>query len=221
MAAGRGKRMRPLSDERPKALMEAGGRALIEHCIARMVESGIREIVVNHAWLGEQIVDALGDGSRYGAAIQYSPEPEGALDVGGGIVNALPLLGADPFVVASADVWSDYPFGRLLPGPVELAHLVLVDNPSYYPRGDFGLDRRRVVVGKTARLTFSGIGVYRPELFAHRPAVCNALLPILEEVIGRGEASGEHYRGRWINVGTPADLEALDCALRSPDYDAL
>ena len=221
MAAGRGERMRPLSDKRPKALLEAGGRTLIEHCIARMVESDIREIVVNHAWLGEQIVDALGDGSRYGAAIQYSPEPEGALDVGGGIINALPLLGADPFIVASADVWSDYPFGRLSPGFLELAHLVLVDNPSYHPRGDFGLDRRRVVSGRTARLTFSGIGVYRPELFAHRPAVRNALLPILEEAIGRGEASGEHHRGRWFNVGTPADLEALDCALRSPDYGAL
>ena len=213
--------MRPLSDGRPKPLMKAAGRPLIEHCIERLVGEGIRELVVNHAWLGEQIVEALGDGSRFGAALQYSPEPDDALDVGGGIVNALPLLGADPFIVASADVWSDYPFGRLLPGPVGLAHLVLVDNPAFHPRGDFCLDGRRIALGTTARLTFSGIGVYRPELFAHRPAVRSALLPILEEAIDRGEASGEHYRGRWFNVGTPADLEALDCALCSPDYGAL
>ena len=220
MAAGRGTRMRPLSDKRPKALMEAGGRPLIEHCIARLVEAGIRELVVNHAWLGEQLVHALGDGSRFGAALEYAPEPEGALDVGGGIINALPLLGESPFIVASADVWSDYPFRRLLAGPEGLAHLVLVDNPPYYPRGDFGLEGEHVVSGRAPRLTFSGIGVYRPALFAGRPAVRQPLLPILMEAIGCGEASGEHYPGRWFNVGTPADLAALERALRSPDRGA-
>ena len=215
LAAGRGERMRPSSDEHPKALMKAAGRPLIEHCIERLVEEGIRELVVNHAWLGEQIVEALGDGSRFGAALQYSPEPDGALDVGGGIINALPVLGASPFIVASADVWSDYPFRRLLAGPEGLAHLVLVDNPPYYPRGDFGLNGERVDSGAMPRLTYGGIGVFRPELFAGRSVGRHSLLPILEEAIGRGEASGEHYRGRWFNVGTPADLAALDCALRS------
>ena len=215
LAAGRGERMRPLSDERPKVLMRAAGRPLIEHCIERLVEAGIRELVVNHAWLGQQIVEALGDGSRFGAALQYSPEPDGALDVGGGIINALPMLGESPFIVASADVWSDYPFHRLLAGPKGLAHLVLVDNPAFYPRGDFGLDGDRVDSGGMPRLTYSGIGVYRPELFAGRASECHPLLPILHEAIGRGEASGEHYRGRWFNVGTPDDLAALDLALRS------
>jgi len=215
LAAGRGERMRPLSDERPKVLMRAAGRPLIEHCIERLVEAGIREVVVNHAWLGRQIVGAPGDGSRFGAALQYSPEPDGALDVGGGIINALPMLGESPFIVASADVWSDYPFHRLLAGPKGLAHLVLVDNPAYYPRGDFGLDGNRVDSGGMPRLTYSGIGVYRPELFAGRASARHPLLPILHEAIGRGEASGEHYRGRWFNVGTPDDLAALDLALRS------
>ena len=213
LAAGRGQRMRPLSDSRPKPLLEAGGRALIEHCIARLVEAGIRELVVNHAWLGEQIVDALGDGSRFGAALQYSPEPEGALDVGGGIVNALPLLGEAPFIVTSADVWSDYPFRRLLPGPEGLAHLVLVDNPPYHPRGDFCLQGGRVELGGAPRLTYAGIGVYRPELFAGRPARRLALSSVLETAIAGGEVRGEHYRGRWFNVGTPADLAALEHAL--------
>ena len=215
LAAGRGERMRPLSDERPKALMKAAGRPLIEYCIERLVEEGIREVVVNHAWLGQQIVDALGDGSRFGAALVYSPEPDGELDVGGGIVNALPMLGESPFIVASADVWSDYPFHRLFAGPKGLAHLVLVDNPAYYLRGDFGLTGDRVESGGVPRLTYSGIGVYRPELFAGRASERHPLLPILEEAIERGEASGEHYRGQWFNVGTPADLEALDRTLRS------
>ena len=214
MAAGRGMRMRPLSDRRPKPLMEVQGRPLIEHCIAGLVDAGVRELVVNHAWLGEQIVEALGDGARFGALVRYSPEPEGALDVAGGIVKALPLLGGDPFIVVNADVWSDYPFRRLLAGPRRQAHLVLVDNPPYHPRGDFTLRGEWVARGPGPRLTYSGIGVYRPELFAGRSPVRQALLPILEEAIARAEVSAEHYRGRWFNVGTPADLEALERSLR-------
>ena len=216
LAAGRGMRMRPLSDRRPKPLMEAGGRPLIEHCIVRLVEAGVRELVVNHAWLGEQIVEALGDGSRFGAAVEYSPEPEGALDIAGGIIQALPLLGEAPFIVASADVWSDYPFRRLLAGPKGQAHLVLVDNPPYHSRGDFRLAGGWIGEGSGPRLTYSGIGVYRTELFAGRPPMRQALLPILEEAVGRAEVSGEHYLGRWFNVGTPADLAALERALRPP-----
>ncbi len=220
LAAGRGARMRPLSDHRPKPMLEAGGRPLMEHCIVRLVEAGVRELVVNHAWLGEQIVEALGDGARFGAALEYSPEPEGALDVGGGIVKALPLLGDAPFIVVSADVWSDYPFRRLLSKPAGLAHLVLVDNPPGRSRGDFRLEGECVGTGRGVPLTYSGIAVYRTELFAGRAPGRQALLPILAEAIGRAEVSGEHYLGRWFNVSTPADLAALEHALRPPERRA-
>ena len=215
LAAGRGERMRPLSDRRPKPLLEVRGRPLIEHCIAGLVEAGIRELVINHAWLGNQIVEALGDGARLDAAIRYSAEPEGALDVGGAMVEALPLLGASPFLAVNADVWSEYPFGRLLSAPRKLAHLVLVDNPVYHPRGDFRLRDGWIEEGGGPRLTFSGIAAYRAELFAGRAPGRQALRPILETAIGRGEVSGEHFRGRWFNVGTPAELRRLEDALRN------
>ena len=214
LAAGRGERMRPLSDRRPKPLLEVRGRPLIEHCIARLVDAGVREMVVNHAWLGDRIVEALGDGSRFGATIRYSAEPEGALDVGGAIVEALPLLGTDPFIVVSADVWSTYPFGRLLSAPRGLAHLVLVDNPAHHPEGDFRLKEGWIEGGDGSRLTYSGIAACRAELFAGRAPGRQALRPILETAIERGEVSGEHFRGRWFNVGTPAELTALESALR-------
>ena len=214
LAAGRGERMRPLSDRRPKPLLEVRGRPLIEHCIARLVDAGVREMVVNHAWLGDRIVEALGDGSRFGATIRYSAEPEGALDVGGAIVEALPLLGTDPFIVVSADVWSTYPFGRLLSAPRGLAHLVLVDNPAHHPEGDFRLKEGWIEGGDGSRLTYSGIATCRAELFAGRAPGRQALRPILEAAIERGEVSGEHFRGRWFNVGTPAELTALESALR-------
>ena len=213
LAAGRGERMRPLSDRRPKPLIEVGGRPLIEHCVERLVDAGIREMVINHAWLGSQIVEALGDGTRLGAAIRYSAEPEGALDVGGAIVKALPLLGAHPFIAVNADVWSEYPFGRLLGAPRKLAHLVLVDNTAYHPQGDFHLGEGGIEGGGRPRLTFSGIAAYRVELFAGYPPGRQALRPILETAIERGEVSGEHFRGRWFNVGTPAELAALGKAL--------
>lgn len=215
LAAGRGERMRPLSDRRPKPLLEVRGRPLIEHCIAGLVEAGIRELVINHAWLGSQIVEALGDGARFDAAIRYSAEPEGALDVGGAMVEALPLLGASPFLAVNADVWSEYPFGRLLSAPRKLAHLVLVDNPVYHPRGDFRLRDGWIEEGAGPRLTFGGIAAYRAELFAGRAPGRQALRPILETAIGRGEVSGEHFRGRWFNVGTPAELRRLEDALRN------
>ena len=155
-----------------------------------------------------------------GLPLSTRPNPTVALDVGGGIINALSLLGESPFIVASADVWSDYPFRRMLAGPKGLAHLVLVDNPPYYPRGDFGLNGEQVGPGGTLRLTYGGIGVFRPDLFTGRSEGRHPLLPILQEAIGRGEASGEHYRGRWFNVGTPGELAALDGALRSEGLGA-
>ena len=215
LAAGRGMRMRPLSDRCPKPLLRVGGRPLIEYCIVGLVEAGVREIVVNHAWLGQQIEEALGDGSRFGAALQYSPEPEGALDTGGGIIKALPLLGEAPFIVTSGDVWSDYRFDSLPGEPRGLAHLVLVDNPSYHSEGDFVLRGEWLTSGYGSRLTYGNVGVYRPELFSGCRVERRPLLPILRDAIGRGAVSGEHYLGRWINVGTPADLEKLEGVLRS------
>jgi MurNAc alpha-1-phosphate uridylyltransferase len=217
LAAGRGERLRPLTDRTPKPLLRAGGRALIEHTIAALVRAGFRELVVNHAWLGGAIEDALGDGARYGARIAYSPEPEGALETGGGIAQALPLLG-DPFLVVNGDIWTDYPFERLAHArPRGLAHLVLVDNPAHHPGGDFGLEQGAVRVDGAARLTFAGIGVYRAALLAGRRAERFPLAPLLREAAARGQVSGEHYPGRWLDVGTPERLRRLDALLaRAP-----
>lgn len=216
LAAGRGERMRPLTDHTPKPLLRAGGQMLIEYHLRALVAAGITEIVINHAHLGEQIEAALGDGRAYGALIRYSPEGS-ALETGGGIFRALPLLGAGPFLVVNGDVWSDYPFGRLPAAPAGLVHLVLVDNPPHHPKGDFALrDGRLVDADGLARLTFSGIGLYRPELFAGCRPGPFPLAPLLRAAIARGEATGEHYRGQWVDVGTPERLAELDRRLAAP-----
>ena len=158
LAAGRGERMRPLTDETPKPLLRIGGQTLIERHVNALAAAGIRELVINHAHLGEQLVQALGDGAACGVDIQWSAEPAGALETGGGIFNALPLLGDAPFVVVNADIWTDFPFSELPEEPDGLAHLVLVDNPAHHPEGDFVLSSDRVSQGGGARLTFSGIG---------------------------------------------------------------
>ncbi len=210
LAAGRGERMRPLTDACPKPLLPAGGRPLIVHLLERLVEGGFREIVINHAHLGGRIEEALGDGARYGASIVYSPEIPEALETGGGIHHALARLGADPFLVVNGDIWTDYPFGRLRSLQPPLAHLVLVDNPAHHPAGDFGLDAGRVMDGGTPALTFSGIGVYRPALFHGCRSGRFPLAPLLRFAARRGQVSGEHYRGRWWDVGTPQRLAELD-----------
>ena len=215
LAAGRGERMRPLTDHTPKPLLPAGGRALIEYHIAALVQAGITDLVVNHAHLGKAIEDHLGDGGRYGAHIRYSPEPDGALETGGGIRNALPLLGSEPFVVVNGAVWTDYPFARLPVAPEGLAHLVLVDNPDHHRSGDFVFDGHRVRQNSGPRLTFSGIGMYRPALFDGTRPGRFALAPLLRAAMDRGEVTGEHYRGRWIDVGTPERLAELDALLAS------
>jgi MurNAc alpha-1-phosphate uridylyltransferase len=214
LAAGRGERMRPLTDRTPKPLLRVAGRALIEHVILRLHRAGIRDLVINHAWLGEQIVDALGDGQRLGVRIRYSPEPAGALDTGGGIHQALPLLGPGPFVVCNADVWCDYDFARLRLDPGSLCHLVLVANPPHHPRGDFRLEDGRVAGGGSPRLTFSGIGMYRPELFSARQPGRYPLAPLLREAMARGGVTGELHPGCWSDVGTPERLAAIDAAVR-------
>lgn len=220
LAAGRGERMRPLTDHTPKPLLQAGGKPLIVWHIERLVRAGITELVINHAHLGMQIERELGDGSRFGATIRYSDEGT-ALETAGGIAYALPLLGEDIFAVVNGDVYCDYDFARLpsLAARMQLtddsAHLVLVDNPEHHPDGDFLLQDGRLVSSapatRHAALTFSGIGLYRPELFARiQRGTRAALAPLLREQIALGKVSGEHHHGSWVDVGTPQRLEALD-----------
>ncbi len=209
LAAGRGERMRPLTDHVPKPLLKVGGRCLIEYHLGALASAGIREIVINHAWLGAQIEQALGDGSHWGVEIRYSAEQEG-LETGGGIFNALPLLGEQPFLVVNGDVWCNYPFHQL---PVEpaagLAHLVLVDSPPHHPEGDFVLQGGRVRLEGGPRLTYSGIAVCHPALFASCTPGIFPLAPLLRSAITAEKVSGEHYRGRWVDVGTPERLHEL------------
>ncbi|MBI3576308.1 MAG: nucleotidyltransferase family protein [Gammaproteobacteria bacterium] len=216
LAAGRGERMRPLSDRIPKPLLPVAGKALLVHLIESLARAGLRDLVVNYAHLGRQIADYLGDGGQFGARIAYSPEPEGGLETGGGIFQALPLLDSDPFLVVNGDIWTDYPFINLSKTLDGLVHLVLVDNPSHHPQGDFHLDGGRVEAGGTPRLTFSGIGVYRRRLFEHCAPGRFPLVPVLRAAMERGQVSGEYYGGRWRDVGTPERLAELDRELVGP-----
>lgn len=219
LAAGKGTRMLPLTLERPKPLLEAGGRSLIEHQILKLREAGLRDFVINHAWLGEKLEAALGDGAALGVHIQWSREGE-PLETAGGIVRALPLLGSEPFAVVNADIWTDYPFARLLQGlpAARLARLVLVPNPAHNRKGDFclaadgSLLRRETAAGTS--LTFSGIAVYDPQLFAGLEEGPRPLLPVLLDAISRGQACAEQFAGTWIDIGTPERLAALDTQLQ-------
>ena len=214
LAAGRGERMRPLSDTVPKPLLEAGGKPLIVHLIEQLARAGLFDLVINHSHLGEQIEKYLADGSRYGAHIAYSHEEGGGLETGGGIFKALSLIDSDPFVVINGDIWTDYPFDRLPTRLEGLAHLVLVDNPPQHPQGDFSLHDSRVLAKRAPRLTFSGIGVYARALFAECRPGKFPLAPLLRAAMARGQVSGEHYTGRWRDVGTPQRLNELDQELR-------
>lgn len=212
LAAGRGERMRPLTLARPKPLLEVGGRALIEHHLASLASAGFRSIVVNLSWLGAQIPAQLGDGTAYGVAIEYSDEGPEPLGTGGGIFRALPLLGPGPFVVVNGDVWADYPYaglrGRLATG--DLAHLVLVPNPDHHPGGDFGLIDGRMDETRGERLTFSGLGVYRPELFAGQADGTFSVVPLLRAAARAGRVSAERHDGTWSDIGTPERLDAVN-----------
>ncbi len=210
LAAGRGERMRPLTDSRPKPLLEVGGMPLIGYHIAALARAGFRELVVNHAYLGQMIESYLGDGSAWGVSISYSPEPPGALETGGGIFQALGYFGDAPFLVINGDVWTDCDYRNLRIPEGRLAHLLLVDNPGHHPHGDFSLDGESVVDSGGRRLTFSGIGVYRRELFSGCRSGAFPLAPLLREAIHRGRVSGEHYSGLWFDIGTPKRLELLD-----------
>lgn len=212
LAAGRGERMGALTDTLPKPLLKAGDRTLIEHVIDALARAGYDDLVINHAYRGAAIEQALGNGSRYGVTIRYSPESV-PLETGGGIHRALSLLG-DRFLVVNSDVWTDYPLGRLRKSYPGLAHLVLVDNPAHHTEGDFFLDGSYIKDGKGPKLTFAGIGVYRAALFSGCRAGRFPLVGVLREAIARGVVTGEHYRGRWIDIGTPERLKEVDLLIR-------
>ncbi len=216
LAAGRGERMRPLTDHTPKPLLEVQGKPLIVWHLERLAAAGFREIVINHAHLGHQIETALGNGSRWGLSIRYSPEAV-ALETAGGIARALPLLvdesGEAPFLVVNADIFTDIDFAKLrsVLADVREAHLILIDNPPQHPQGDFALDGGTVRLEGERMLTFSGVAVYAPCLFAGLPPDRPAkLAPLLRDAIGRDAVSGEHHHGIWHDVGTPQRLADLN-----------
>ena len=215
LAAGRGERMRPLTDYTPKPLLPVAGKPLIVHHLEALRAAGIHELVINTGHLGEQLPAALGDGQAWGVHIVYSPESPEVLETGGGIFQALPLLGSDPFLVINGDVWSDCPFACLPTAPTGLAHLVLVNNPPHHPEGDFALmaDGQVRELGQP-QLTYSGISVLRPELFGDCAPGRFPLGPVLRRAMAAGRVSGEHYGGDWRDIGTPQRLAELDCVLR-------
>lgn len=217
LAAGRGERMRPLTDSTPKPLLPVGGKPLIVWHLERLAAAGFKEVVINHAHLGEQIEQTLGDGSQWNLSIAYSPEPPGALETAGGIANALPLLGDQPFLVVNGDVYCDWDVSRAasaLRGD-DLAHVALVPNPPHNEKGDFALNEDRAANDGEPRYTFSGIGIYRPQLFAElergKPA---KLAPLLRAAMDLNQVSAELHTGRWEDVGTPQRLAQLDQELR-------
>ncbi len=221
LAAGRGERMRPLTDTCPKPLLEAGGKALIVWHLERLAAAAFKDIVINHAHLGTMIEERLGDGRRWGLRIAYSPESRGALETAGGINNALPLLGADPFLVVNADIWCDWPpeharaRGATLLRRGDLAHLLLVANPPHHPDGDFSLSHDRVGVDGPITHTFAGIGIYAADLFAGlRRGEPARLGPLLRSAAAAGRVGGELYGGTWTDVGTAQRLATLDAELR-------
>ena len=210
LAAGRGERMRPLTDHTPKPLLPVAGKPLIVWHIERLARAGFVRVVINHAHLGQQIEAALGDGSTWGVDIHYSAEGEGqALETGGGIFNALPLLGDTAFVVVNGDVWCDIDPAGLQLAEGDLAQLVLVDNPSHNPGGDFSLHDGRVSDDGSQRLTFSGIGLYHPALFAGCTAGAFPLAPLLRDAMRANRVGGLHHVGEWVDVGTPERLAGL------------
>lgn len=211
LAAGKGERMRPLTLHTPKPMVPVAGQPLIEYHLQALAKAGVTEVVINHAWLGQQIEDHLGDGARFGLSIRYSPEGE-PLETGGGIFKALPLLGDAPFLLVNGDIWTDYDFARLRAPLKGLAHLVLVDNPGHHGRGDFRLDGQRVVDGDEAAgtLTFSGISVLDPALFEGCEPGAFKLAPLLRHAMAEGRVSGEHFQGHWVDVGTLERLAEVE-----------
>ena len=216
LAAGRGERLRPITDTLPKPLVEVAGKPLIVYHLESLVRAGVRDVVVNLSWLGEKIRTALGDGSRYGVRISYSEEGPVPLETGGGIHRALPLLGPGPFLVVNSDVWTDVDFSRFLTLQEDAdARLLLAPNPPHHPRGDFGLQGDFVVERDTDRFTYTGIGLYRPQFFEGCVPGKFPLLPLLQRAIGARRLRGEAYRGEWLDIGSPDRLAWLDARERA------
>jgi len=210
LAAGRGERMRPLTDSVPKPLLPAAGKPLLQYHLEALARAGFGDIVINHGPQGARIEAAFGTGERFGVRIRYSAEGEIPLDTGGGILKALSLLGTAPFLVVNADVHTDFDFATLPREPAGLAHLVLVDNPSHHPEGDFALHGHRVRTTGPVLFTYAGIAVFRPELLRDRSERIFPLAPVLRSMATADQVTGELYRGRWTDVGTPGRLAALN-----------
>lgn len=209
LAAGRGERLRPLTDTVPKPLLEVGGHPLIEYHLERLAQAGFREVVINLAHLGDKIRDTLGSGSSWGLNIHYSAEPPGALDTGGGIEQALPLLGAAPFAVLNGDVFSHYPLARLRAIKCDHAHLVLVPNPAHHPEGDFAIQAGYITGEGQPRFTFSGVSVYHPRFFAGQSGGRYSIVPMLQTAMALQQVTGEIYKGIWHDIGTLERLKTL------------
>ena len=214
LAAGRGQRMRPLTDTTPKPLLQVKQQCLIDYLIQQLVAAGIKQLVINTCWLGEQIESHLGDGTLRKISIVYSREPPTSYETGGGIYHALPLL-SDPFIAVNADLWTDYDFAKLPTSLSTLGHLVLVDNPPHHLEGDFSLDNGYIRSGQA--LTFSGIGMYRHALFSGCQGKRFPLAPLLHRLAQDQQLSGEHYSGRWHDVGTPEQLSLVNRLTNTPD----
>jgi MurNAc alpha-1-phosphate uridylyltransferase len=215
LCAGRGERLRPITDTVPKPLVEVAGRPLVGYHLEALARAGVREVVINLSWLGERLREALGDGAAYGLRIHYSDEGPVALETGGGIFNALPLLGPAPFLVVNGDVWTDIDFASLSLEDDADACIVLVPNPPQHPRGDFALQGDAVAAQGAERFTYSGVGIYRPEFFAGCTPGRFPLAPLLNRAIAAGRLRGRLHRGEWHDVGSPERLRELDQRLRA------
>ena len=214
LAAGRGNRMRPLTDHTPKPLVEVLGKPLIVHHLLNFAAAGVTDVVINISHLAEKMQQTLADGNQFGVTIHYSYEPT-ALETGGGIYQALPLLGDEPFIVISADIWTDYPLATLknILAPNHLAHLIMVDNPSFHPQGDFVLADGYLNLRDTQKLTYANIGVIHPNLFKNSQAGCFRLVDVLKPAISAKQITGEHYHGNWANLGTVKEWQQLNNTL--------
>ncbi|MDJ0708977.1 MAG: nucleotidyltransferase family protein [Woeseiaceae bacterium] len=209
LAAGRGERLRPLTDEVPKSLVDVRGKSLLERHLASIGEAGIRTIVINLGWLGEKIVERIGTGDRYGLTVVYSQEGDNILETGGGIHKALPMLGHEPFLVVNADIYTDMPVPDIQLADDHLGHLVMVPSPDYRERGDFTIEHGLIRNGENPSLTFSGVAIYRPEFFAYCEPGRFPLAPMLREAADNGRLSGSLYNGLWADIGTPERLKAV------------
>jgi MurNAc alpha-1-phosphate uridylyltransferase len=216
LAAGRGERMRPLTDTLPKPLVPIAGKPLIGYHLEALARAGVREVVINISWLADTMRATLGDGGAYGVQIHYSYEGPEPLETGGGIFNALPQLGPGPFLVVTGDHWrKDDEMSQLTLDPGADARLLLVNNPPHNPRGDFGLDGEWIVERETDRFTYAGLGIYRPELFAGCSPGKFTLLPVLKRAIAARRVQGQLHRGEWVDVGTMQRLAELDARVRA------